>query len=51
MSVGPDWATFRGVDVGQPLFYSVEEDWFDKLGEEGIDKGSGCCVVKQRRLW
>ena len=34
------------MDVGQPLFYAIEEDWFNKLGEECIDKGGGCCIVE-----
>ena len=28
------------------MFDSIEENGFDKLGEEGIDKGGGCCVVE-----
>ena len=28
------------------MFDSIEENGFDKLGEEGIDKGGRCCVVE-----
>ena len=28
------------------MFDSIEEYGLDKLGEEGVDKGGGCCIVQ-----
>ena len=30
------------------MFHAIEEDWFNKLGEECVDEGGGCCIVEHR---
>ena len=36
---------FPGVVVGEPLFHTIEEDGFDKLGEEVVDSCGGSSVI------
>ena len=32
--------------VGKPLFGSIKEDRFDKLGEELVDGSGGGCIIQ-----